>query len=46
MARLYWRVKRRGKWIFTPVLFQDGVYEKEVIEELLDYNQVIEPEED
>ena len=46
MARLYWKVKRNGKWIYTPVQFQEGVYEPEVIKELIDYNQVIIPEED
>ena len=46
MARLYWRVKLNGKWTFRPVKFTQEQPEQMVIAELLQYNQVVKPEED
>ena len=37
MARLYWRVKRDGKWKFIPMDFQDGVTHQDAVEEVIDY---------
>ena len=42
--RLYWRLKINGKWTWKPVKFTEKTPEQDVIDELIDYNQVIDPE--
>tara|TARA_B100000683_G_C12485212_1_gene552817 strand:+ start:1832 stop:1978 length:147 start_codon:yes stop_codon:yes gene_type:complete len=42
--RLYWRLKIDGKWTWRPVKYIGKKLEQDVIDELIDYNQVIDPE--
>jgi len=44
MAKLYWRVKRDGKWTYSAVVWID--HEKDSIQELIDELRVLPPEED
>ena len=44
--RLYWRLKIDGKWTWRPVKFTEKTPEEVVIQELMDYNQVEDPEEE
>ena len=37
MARLYWRVKRNGKWTFVPVVPLGGMHQYEVANEAIEY---------
>ena len=39
MAKLYWRLKRRGKWTWKPVDF-GRFSQKEIVRELLFYNKI------
>jgi len=46
MAKLYWRHKRDGKWMWTAVQPHADTSMKDVIEELLDYNMILPLEEE
>jgi len=46
MAKLYWRVKRDGKWTWIAVQPHKDSSMKEVIKELLDYNMILPLEEE
>jgi hypothetical protein len=41
MAKLYWRVKRDGKWIFTPCEFPRDTSNDVVIDEMVEYGMVL-----
>ncbi len=43
MAKLYWRIKKNGKWTWQPVIWID--HEKDSIQELIDEVRVLPPEE-
>ncbi len=42
MAKLYWRVKKDGKWTWKPVIWVED--EEDTIEELIEEGFVISPE--
>ena len=46
MAKLYWRVKRGGKWTWIAVQPHEDSSMKEVIKELIDYNMILPLEEE
>ncbi len=46
MAKLYWRVKRDGKWTWIAVQPQQGWFIEEVIKSLLDYDMILPLEEE
>lgn len=46
MAKLYWRVKRDGKWTWSPVRSHPKGTMDEVIQELLEYDQILPPVEE
>ncbi len=37
MAKLYWRIKKNGKWTWVPMKFQDGISHSDAVTEVLDY---------
>ena len=41
MARLYWRVKRDGKWTWIPVQVPENRSMKEIISEMIDFEMIL-----